>query len=326
MTLIAAIMLDRYKFSALIFVPAVMIGFILRSLGLLSAFKRVGNGNIGADKSYLLITSTSFYAFSLVSIGFSLVGDFAVPLAYLFSGCIGYQIEKNRNREAYLRLISSSRPKEINNWKYYHDPKGLWYQYASLLIISLAGFLVTNGDALTVSWILGSETLASYAVGHKLALGLFGLAAIYPSMQLQPITKSFSSGDFILSRRFWLEGVAVALSLAVTMAVCLYTIYPNIAEWTTGRNNLLDRKVFILLCISAVLMSLTAACGWAIIGANGPKSVLFPTLIDASLTLVLGAIGASSFGIFGLLYGIIFAHTVSAGMHSAIAYKLFYKK
>ncbi len=299
-------------------------GFLLRGIGLLSAFKRVGTGDLGADKAFTLLFSIIFYVLAVGSVQFRVFDHSSVGIAYAIAGIVSYALE--RRQPLSIAMAHSMRSHK-------HTPialrsrsplkPNLMAQYVSFLTTSVAGFCVTNGDAFVVSFVFGNEALASYAIASKLSLGIFAVAAIYPSMQFQPLTRQFSENNISACRKLWLEGALVALAVAIATSVAVTLLYPIIVRWVTAEHVFLGKQLFLCLCVSATLMSLTAANGWAIMGGGGASLLAAPTLVDAVLTITLGFAGAYAHGILGLLLGIILAHAVSTSLHGYIAAKLF---
>lgn len=306
-----------------------LIGLTARGAGLISSCRRVGIGNIGADKGFSLLFSLIFYLIAIISVSLNIFEKMAVPLAYFLSGILSFLMERNRANFLNKQFTANLPGKPIFNFlnifnrELVVEEKILWSQYRSLLLTAMAGFFVTNGDVFVVNAMFGSKALASYSVASKLGLGIFSVAAIYPSMQLQQLSQAYSRKDIGLCRRLWIEGVWVAVFISLLISLVVYILYPFVVEWVTHGNTFLNRYQFFLLCISAILMTITAANGWAIIGASKASRLCKPTVIDAIFTMVLGYIGAEFFGVFGLLFGIIIAHFVSTFLHAIIAKELF---
>lgn len=304
----------------------ILSGFLLRGFGLLSAFKRVGLGDIGADKGYALLFSFVFYLAAITLLESKILEQNAVPLAYALAGLVGF-ITETRLSTVFVSFLDTEETFNSSHLTAFDwqssEQRNLWVQYFSMLVIAAAGFLVTSGDAFIVSSVFGSEALASYSVAAKLSLGVFAVASIYPSMQFQPIADNFSRGDIKRCRKYWLEGLFVALFVSAIASVMLHFVYSSVAEWVTGNPGALNDRIFSLLCLSATVMVVTSACGWAIMGGGGAATLPKPTLIDSALTMVLGYGGGSMFGFGGLLWGMILAHSVSAGLHFFIASRLF---
>lgn len=321
---------NSLNFFEIFFLDSALIsfGFLLRGLGLVSAFKRVGQGEIGADKGFLLLFSIFFNALAIFFIKYFPGGLNAISRAYVISAMLTLVYEFSRVSP--LSFVHAYKKIKITKLFCIQRFQTIEFrlvrsQFFSMLLIAMAGFLVTSSDVFIISAVMGSDNVSSYAIAAKLCLGVFAISSIYPSMQFQPIANNFSQGRVSLCRKYWREGMLVAFVVSASMSVLLHFSYPWIATQVLGRGILSDAQ-FMLLCISAILMTLTSASGWSILASVGSQIVLRPTFIDAVLTIFFGYIGATIFGLSGLLSGVILAHFISALMHFCVAYNLFIYK
>lgn len=298
--------------SALIFSA----GVLLRGWGLVHEAERVGVGHVGADKAFLMIFSFLFFGLSCLAVQFFHASVLTVAGAYLLIGLLlalrTYRQKASAGRDAAPLCESVS-------WRQYSS---LDKQFLAFLLMSLAGFLTMNGDVFLVSSFFGTAILAHYSIAAKIGVGIFSIAAVYPSMRLQPISAAFSAGDIPLCVKFWRECIAVAMGVGAVFALIMVLIYAPLMGWVFPVGDRLPFFYFILICVNSLIASFIAANGWPII-ATGKGNLILPTWLDGVLVIALGALGATAFGVPGLLLAVTVAHSISAFMHFTLARKIF---
>lgn len=289
-------------------------GVILRGCVLLRMSERVGKGEVGADKAFMMVFSLAFFGFSCVVVQFFQAAALAVAGTYFGVGLV-FLVAQFGGRVCRQLLVPT---RHLEWWRH----GSLEKQFLAFLLMSLAGFLTMNGDVFLVSSFFGTAMLAQYSIAAKIGVGIFSVASVYPSMRLQSIASAFAAGQLDDCAKLWRECIGVAMALGGVFVLLAVVAYAPLMQWVFPGAPHLSSHFFWMICVNALLASFIAANGWPIIAA-GKGNLILPTWLDGILVMGLGAAWAAWFGVAGLLAAVTVAHAVSASIHFSLAKGIF---
>jgi O-antigen/teichoic acid export membrane protein len=302
-----------------------IIGFLMRGYGLTIGFRFLAFGSLGADRAYQALFSGIFFGGATALCALNGAGLLGVAGAYagtgLFLGCWN-AVRWRRYVRTAVRPDAAKEHVESAPGRRLPTP---YRAYLLLVCTAFAGYATLNGDAFVVGTLLGPATLAEYGLMARLGTAVMGVATLYSSIQMQPIAAAYHSNNMLLSRRLATEGVFVGVGLSVLGGLCLYAVYPIVANWVLGDAVVLPRELVGFVCASALLTTFIGAHGWALMAVRS-EALVWPTMVNAGTSIGFATLAGGTFGLKGILVGNMVGHVLSAAMHFFLVRNTFRSK
>jgi O-antigen/teichoic acid export membrane protein len=300
--------------SLLLLAGCLAVGYLCRSLGLLSAFRSVGMGRLAADKRFQLKFSLLCSTCMIAAVWFGVRPVTALAVAYVLCGAfLAWQHASRTQLSPVFNGLGAKRGGLSSRMQ------RVMKDSTQYTVTGAAGYVVVNGDALILSTVLGPQQMVSFLVISKLTLGVFSVAGVLGSVVLPSMSAAYASGNDSRYGRLALWTILNGIGLTCLCVFICYLVYPHLHEWVTVSASQPPR-VFAVAMLNAVLLGVIASIGWPLL-ATGRTNLTVPTLVDAGLLVCIGAVAVSIWGFMGVLLAASVAHAVSLMMQLRLAWK-----
>ena len=185
--------------------------------------------------------------------------------------------------------------------------KGLGKVSGQFFIVQIAVLLIFQSDNLIITHFLGAAQVTPYAVCFKLFSYATLLQALISPALWPAYTEAIVRQDVHWVRRtFWLT-LSVNLSIAVAFAVPLTFFGRTLIGWWAGQTAVPTQTLLYWMAVWILISSAMNSVGCLLNGAGRIKGQSVYGTITAAVSITLGCLLVTRYGIVGVVAGMVVA-------------------
>jgi len=175
-----------------------------------------------------------------------------------------------------------------------------------VFVLSLTSQVLYRTDNIVIAAILGVSMVAPYDIMYKLCFMAASLSVMFSDVLYPTFSRLYALNDFDGLRNLLLKVLNISLGITTIFAIYLHVWGPLFLRLWVGEETFAGRSVLIILVMINFLHALGPA--YTVLKGMGKiKEVMYSSIADATLRLVLSIILAKQIGLLGVALGTLIA-------------------
>ncbi|MCK9295297.1 MAG: oligosaccharide flippase family protein [Desulfobulbaceae bacterium] len=180
--------------------------------------------------------------------------------------------------------------------------------------ISGIGILMTYADNIIVGMVLSTAAITHYAVGGRLVTYTNNLLQVLSNVLAPAVSELNAQKENTAIRQIMIYGVKAACFLSFPVLLCLIVQGKEFIQLWMGAGYEISYYVMVILAIAAFAALPQQITNPILYGLGKHKLLLYRSLMEAVLSLVLGYMLGKKYGVIGVAIGFSLPRTMFRGV------------